>query len=126
MGAGDQDLSQLLQAMFRHDERGRLTGDAPLGHILRIADAVECRLHATMPDATTVRVHALAAAPRGRPGAWARLVQTRGAKPFHPTTFDNLASLNVARRLGLGQVRTDFSIYGAVAPPPGSPGLNLV
>ncbi len=44
--------------------------------------------------------------------AWAKLVRAGGAEPFYATTFDNLASQNVARRLGLNLIGSEFSIYG--------------
>ncbi len=44
--------------------------------------------------------------------AWAKLVRTGDAKPFYATTFDNLASQTVARRLGLNLIGSEFSIYG--------------
>lgn len=58
--------------MFGHDECGRLTGAAPLVHILRTARGTWARVHADLPDALAERVQALAAAPRGRPQAWAQ------------------------------------------------------
>jgi hypothetical protein len=41
---------------------------------------------------------------------WARAVQAGGAAPFYGTTFDNLASQGVARRLGLTLIGSEFSI----------------
>lgn len=222
-------LDQLLEAMFPRDPRGRMTGAAPWLHILRTTDEAICRCHADMPDATAVQIQAMAAAPRGRPGAWAeeyarylaqttsiatvtavragplfrfpdklpegsecvpihvgnldllkgaldewvwdaetgapmmaaladgravsvcasvrisgaahcagvetaaayrgrglaehavagwaRLVRERGAEPFYATTFDNLASQKVARRLGLNLIGSEFSIYAAALQP---------
>ena len=42
--------------------------------------------------------------------AWAERVQTEGATPFYATTFDNIASQGVARRLGLNLVGSEFSV----------------
>lgn len=42
--------------------------------------------------------------------AWAAAVRALGAEPFYATTFDNLASQSVARRLGLAAVGSEFSI----------------
>ena len=42
--------------------------------------------------------------------AWARAVQTLGSVPFYATTFDNLSSQGVARRLGLDLVGSEFSV----------------
>jgi GNAT superfamily N-acetyltransferase len=44
--------------------------------------------------------------------AWAKLVRAGGAEPFYATTFDNIASQNVARRLRLNLIGSEFSIYG--------------
>jgi hypothetical protein len=66
-----RQLDDLVRAMFRHDRDGRLTGAAPLLHIVRTDKAVLCRCHAVVPDATAARIQALAAAPRGRPNVWA-------------------------------------------------------
>jgi len=41
---------------------------------------------------------------------WARTVRGAGAIPIYGTTFDNLASLGVARRLGLRPIASEFSI----------------
>jgi GNAT superfamily N-acetyltransferase len=41
---------------------------------------------------------------------WAGAVQAKGATPFYGTTFDNIESQRVARRLGLNLVGTEFSI----------------
>lgn len=46
---------------------------------------------------------------------WAHAVQTLGAAPFYGTTFDNLASQGVGRRLGLTLIGSEFSIEGAMA-----------
>ena len=42
--------------------------------------------------------------------AWAREVRTVGAEPVYGTTFDNLSSQGVARRLGLDLMASEFSI----------------
>jgi predicted GNAT family acetyltransferase len=42
--------------------------------------------------------------------AWAALVRTSGAQPLYGTTFDNLASQTVARRLGLTLIGSEFSV----------------
>lgn len=217
----------LLEAMFRCDGQGRLTGDAPLLYILRTTDAVLCRSHAVISDAAAAQMQTLAEAPRGRPGkwaedyarylslmkpiaavtairagplyafpddapaisgcvaidrtnlkllegplnewiedaehgvpmvaavvhrravsvcasvrvsatvhcagvetapdyrgqgfaprvvaAWAKMVRASGAEPFYATTFDNLASQAVARRLGLNLIGSEFSIHGKPA-----------
>ena len=47
--------------------------------------------------------------------SWAHAVQTLGAAPFYGTTFDNLASQGVARRLGLTLIGSEFSIECATA-----------
>jgi hypothetical protein len=45
---------------------------------------------------------------------WARGVQAMGAAPFYATTFDNVASQGVARRLGLVLVGAEFSADCAI------------
>ena len=67
----DQKLDRLVEAMFQHDQRGRLVDASPLLHVVRTADGAICRCHANMPDSTAAHVTSLAASPRGRPGAWA-------------------------------------------------------
>jgi GNAT superfamily N-acetyltransferase len=42
--------------------------------------------------------------------AWAAAVHATGATPFYATTFDNIASQGVARRLGLQLVGAEFSV----------------
>lgn len=42
--------------------------------------------------------------------AWAQAVQALGAAPYYGTTFDNLASQGVARRLRLTLIGSEFSI----------------
>ena len=42
--------------------------------------------------------------------AWAQVVLDEGATPFYGTTFDNLASQGVARRLGMELVGSEFSL----------------
>jgi GNAT acetyltransferase-like protein len=42
--------------------------------------------------------------------AWATAVRAQGAVPYYGTTFDNLASQGVARRLKLRAVASEFSI----------------
>ncbi|WP_091735774.1 GNAT family N-acetyltransferase [Phenylobacterium immobile] len=51
------------------------------------------------------RGHAVAAANAG-----ARAVRKLGAEPLYSTSWENAASLAVARRLGLRQVATDFHV----------------
>lgn len=71
MGFDDKVLGHLIDAMFQHDDRGRLLGAAPLLHIVRTDDHVICRCHADLPEATAEQIAAVASAPRGRPAAWA-------------------------------------------------------
>jgi GNAT superfamily N-acetyltransferase len=42
--------------------------------------------------------------------AWGHAVQALGATPFYGTSFDNLASQAVARRLGLELIASEFSV----------------
>jgi GNAT superfamily N-acetyltransferase len=42
--------------------------------------------------------------------AWAVAVHATGATPFYATTFDNIASQGVARRLGLELLGAEFSV----------------
>lgn len=42
--------------------------------------------------------------------AWAERVRNLGATPLYGTTFDNLASQRVARRLGLTLIGSEFSV----------------
>jgi RimJ/RimL family protein N-acetyltransferase len=71
---------------------------------VRITRHVHCAGVETVPDC------------RGRGLAsrvvttWAARVHALGAVPFYSTSWDNLASRGVARRLGLEQVAVDFAI----------------
>ncbi|MDO8799954.1 GNAT family N-acetyltransferase [Phenylobacterium sp.] len=67
----DEKLGRLVEAMFQHNQRGRLVGASPLLHVVRTPDGAICRCHANMPDSTAAHLTALAASPRGRPGKWA-------------------------------------------------------
>ncbi|MHB6904008.1 GNAT family N-acetyltransferase [Streptomyces yunnanensis] len=42
---------------------------------------------------------------------WARQVRARGARPLYSTEWDNLASLSVARRLGMDQYAVNVNLY---------------
>jgi len=42
--------------------------------------------------------------------AWAEQVRALGAEPLYATTFDNLASQTVARRLGLALIGSEFEV----------------
>lgn len=44
--------------------------------------------------------------------AWAHAVREQGAIPYYGTTFDNLASQGVARRLGMKAIASEFSVSG--------------
>jgi len=88
----------------------------PMMAIVREGRAVSiCTSAAVSPRAHSAGVETLAAY-RGRGfaaqavTAWARAVQTLGAVPFYATTFDNLSSQRVARRLGLDLVGSEFSV----------------
>ena len=71
MSVERQQLDQLIDAMFSHDERGRLTGAAPLLHIVRTTDDVICRCHSDLPNVTSAQIEAVAVSPRGRHTKWA-------------------------------------------------------
>jgi GNAT superfamily N-acetyltransferase len=65
-------LGELAEAMFRSDERGRLSGDdAPHLHLLRTPETMICRCHADLADEVADMVDKLARRPRGRPSEWA-------------------------------------------------------
>jgi hypothetical protein len=71
---------------------------------VRASAMVHCAGVETLPDH---RGQGLA----GRVAAgWARAVRLAGAIPIYGTTFDNLASLGVAWRLGLRPIASEFSI----------------
>jgi len=71
---------------------------------VRASPTVHCAGVETLPD---YRGYGLAARVVG---GWGRAVQAAGATPIYGTTFDNLASLGVARRLGLRPIASEFSI----------------
>lgn len=66
------DLDGYLDAMFRSDARGRLTGNAPHLYVLRAPDFVICRCHVDLPDNLADGLQDLAAQPRGRQSQWGR------------------------------------------------------
>jgi hypothetical protein len=68
------------------------------------SEAVHCAGVETLPE---FRGRALATK---AVASWARAVQARGSAPFYGTTFDNLASQGVARRLDLSLAAAEFSI----------------
>ena len=49
---------------------------------------------------------------------WARAVRALGATPFYGTTFDNISSQRVARRLDLPLVGSEFSVHCQSGPNP--------
>ncbi|HEY2482666.1 MAG TPA: GNAT family N-acetyltransferase [Caulobacteraceae bacterium] len=71
---------------------------------VRISRAVHCAGVETLP-ACRGRGHASAVV-----SAWARAVRSLGATPFYSTSWDNLASQGVARRLGLALAGVDFHL----------------
>jgi len=71
---------------------------------VRASETVHCAGVETLPDYRRTGLGAQVV------GAWAGAVQARGATPFYGTTFDNLASQGVARRLGLDLVGSEFWI----------------
>jgi predicted GNAT family acetyltransferase len=71
---------------------------------VRVSAAVHCAGVETHPEHRR-RGHALVAV-----SAWAHAVQALGATPFYSTSWDNLASRQVAARLGLQLVASDLHI----------------
>jgi hypothetical protein len=71
---------------------------------VRISAAVHCAGVETRADHRR-RGHAVNAA-----AGWARAVRALGAMPFYSTSWDNVASQGVARRLQLSLVGVDFSL----------------
>jgi RimJ/RimL family protein N-acetyltransferase len=71
---------------------------------VRISDAVHCAGVETHPDHRR-RGHAADAV-----AGWARAVRALGAMPFYSTSWDNLASQAVARRLGFALAAMDFHV----------------
>jgi RimJ/RimL family protein N-acetyltransferase len=71
---------------------------------VRVSPAVHCAGVETHPEYRQ-RGHALAAV-----SGWAHAVQRLGATPFYSTSWENLASRAVARRLGFQCVASDFHI----------------
>jgi predicted GNAT family acetyltransferase len=71
---------------------------------VRISDAAHCAGVETQAGHRR-RGHAVNAV-----AGWARAVQSLGAAPFYSTSWDNMASQGVARRLGLSLVGVDFHV----------------
>jgi GNAT superfamily N-acetyltransferase len=71
---------------------------------VRISRDVHCAGVETLPGCRG-RGHGSAAV-----AAWARAVRELGATPFYSTSWDNLASRGLARRLGLRLFAVDFHI----------------
>jgi hypothetical protein len=71
---------------------------------VRISEAVHCAGVETLADHRQ-RGHAVNAV-----AGWARAVRSLGATPFYSTSWDNVASQGVARRLRLSRVGVDFHL----------------
>jgi hypothetical protein len=76
---------------------------------VRISDAVHCAGAKTRADHRR-RGHAANAV-----ADWARAVRSLGATPFYSTSWDNVASPGVARRLQLALVGVDFQLTSVAA-----------
>jgi hypothetical protein len=71
---------------------------------VRISAAVHCAGVETHPD-WRGRGHAVSVV-----AGWARAVRAAGAAPCYSTSWENVASQGVARRLGLGLMGVDFHV----------------
>ena len=71
---------------------------------VRISPAVHCAGVETHPDHRR-RGHAVRAV-----AGWAAAVRRLGATPFYSTSWDNVASQRIARRLGFEMVGIDFHV----------------
>jgi len=72
MALAELRREELVSQLFETDGAGRLVGRAPAFYVLRTADGVSCRCHASLPDDCATRLRAIADRPRGRPREWAR------------------------------------------------------
>jgi predicted GNAT family acetyltransferase len=71
---------------------------------VKASTAAHCAGVETLPEYRGRGLAALAVA------GWARTVLATGATPFYGTTFDNLPSQNLARRLSLRLIGSEFSV----------------
>jgi hypothetical protein len=71
---------------------------------VRVSPFAHCAGVETSPDHRGLGFGPLAVA------GWAEMVRALGAEPYYATTFDNLASQGVARRLALNLLGSEFSV----------------
>lgn len=71
---------------------------------VRVSATAHCAGVETAPQYRGMGLASKAAA------GWANLVRSRGAEPYYATSFDNVASQGVARRLGLIPIGGEFSV----------------
>ena len=94
----DVPLAQPFMALIEDGEAVSICAS------VRISPAVHCAGVETHPDHRR-KGHALDVV-----AAWAQAVRSGGAVPFYSTSWDNIASQGVARRLGFRLAGVDFNV----------------
>jgi hypothetical protein len=113
------DDLRLLERHFRGWSEAEITERAPLLAILEDGHAVSICFCARLSDTTAEAGLETAEAFRGRgfgpkvTTAWATATRSSGRTPLYSTSWDNVASLAVARKLGLTMYASDWSLYGS-------------
>ena len=80
------------------------------GRAVSVCTSVNASAAAHCAGVETVPVYRGRGFARLAVAAWAKQVQAIGAAPYYGTTFDNLASQGVARRLGLDLIAAEFTV----------------
>ena len=107
-----------IERYFRGWEAGEIPGCSPVVAVLENRHAVSVCFCARRSEVAAEAGLETAAAFRGRglaprvTAAWALAIRASGRTPLYSTSWDNHASLAVARKLRLHAYASNWSIYG--------------
>ncbi|MGH8678990.1 MAG: GNAT family N-acetyltransferase [Burkholderiales bacterium] len=112
------DNLQLLERSFRGWTAAEIPGRSPILAVIDGGYPVSVCFCARTSEAAAEAGVETAAAFRGRgfgprvTAAWAVAIRASGRIPLYSTSWSNAASLAVARKLGLVQYASDWSLVG--------------